>query len=143
MPRVFRGLRGRLLAIMLLALLPATALLVVYATGQNRISEQRAREDVQRLVEADARSLQDLINEARATLVAYSSSQAVQRRDWKTAQSTAERIKSEQPEYLNMGVVAPNGRVVVSALATSGTVNVGDRSYFQRAMQYRRFAVGD
>ena len=143
MPRVFRGLRGRLLAIMLLALLPATALLVVYATGQNRISEQRAREDVQRLVEADARSLQDLINEARATLVAYSSSQAVQRRDWKTAQSTAERIKREQPEYLNMGVVAPNGRVVVSALATSGTVNVGDRSYFQRAMQYRRFAVGD
>jgi serine phosphatase RsbU (regulator of sigma subunit)/HAMP domain-containing protein len=143
MPRAFSGLRARLLAIMLLALVPATALLVVYATGQNRIAEQRAREDVQRLVDGDARSLQDLITEARATLVAYAASQAVQRHDWKSAQATAERIKSEQPEYRNVGVAAPDGRLVVSALPTSGTVNVGDRTYFQRAVKYRRFAVGD
>jgi serine phosphatase RsbU (regulator of sigma subunit)/HAMP domain-containing protein len=143
MLRVFRGLRGRLLAIMLLALLPATVLLVIYATGQNRISEQRAREDVQRLVEADSRSVQDLITEARASLVAYSASQAVQRQDWKTAQATAERIKSQQSEYLNIGVAAPDGRLLVSALPTSGTVNIGDRSYIRRAVQYRRFAVGD
>lgn len=143
MLRAFRGLRARLLAIVLLALLPATALLVVYAAGQNQIAEQRAREDVQRLVEAEARSLQDLINEARATLVAFGSSQAVQSGDWKTAQRTADRIAGEQPEYLNIGIARPSGDLVVSALPTSGTVNVRDRAYFKRAVQYRRFAVGD
>lgn len=141
--RVFSGLRSRLLAIMLLALVPATALLFVYAAGQNRLAEQRARDDVKRLVESDARALQDLIGESRATLVAYAASQAVQRSEWKVAQATAERIKAEQSQYVNVGVVVPSGRVVVSALPTSGTVDVSDRSYFLRAMRYRRFVVGD
>lgn len=143
MLRAFRGLRARLLAIVLLALLPATALLVSYAVEQNRIADLRAREDVRHLAESDAASLQDLISQARATLVAYSSSQAVQRQDWKIAQSTAERIKSEQPEYLNVGVAVPEGYLVVSALPTRTRVDVRDRVYFQRVMRYRRFAVGD
>jgi serine phosphatase RsbU (regulator of sigma subunit) len=143
MIKAFSGLRARLLAMVLVALLPAAALLAVYATVQNGIAEQRTRDDVVRLAQSDATSLQGLISQARASLVTYSSSQAVQEQDWKTAQATAERVKSEQPEYLNIGVVAPDGRVVVSALPTSVTVNVGDRSDFQRAVQYRRFAVGD
>ena len=143
MLRAFSGLRARLLAIVLLALLPAVALLVVYAGFQNNSAEQRARADVQRLAESDAVSLQRLISQARATLVAFSASQAVQRQEWAIAQATAERIAREQPDYLNIGVIGLDGNTLVSALPTTGTVYVGDRPYFRRAMQYRRFAVGD
>jgi serine phosphatase RsbU (regulator of sigma subunit)/HAMP domain-containing protein len=143
MLRGFRGLRARLLVIVLLALLPATVLLVAYAGYQNQSSELRAAQDVQRLAESDASSLQGLVGQARATLVAYSASQAVQNQQWKIAQATAQRIEGEHPEYLNIGVLATDGRLVVSALPTSGTVTARDRTYFQRAMKYRRFAVGD
>jgi serine phosphatase RsbU (regulator of sigma subunit)/HAMP domain-containing protein len=141
--KAFSGLRARLLAMVLLALLPAAVLLAVYATVQNGIAAQSTRDDVLRLAQGDASSLQGLISQTRASLVTYSSSQAVQEQDWKTAQATAERILSEQPEYLNIGVVAPDGRLLVSALPASGTVDLSDRSYFRRAIRYRRFAVGD
>jgi len=141
--KAFGGLRARLLAIVLLALLPAVALLAVYATFQNRIAEERTRADVQRMVESDARSLQALLGQARATLVTYASSQAVQEQDWKTAQATAERVQAEQPEYLNIGVADPNGHVLVSAKPASGTVSISDRTYFKRVIGFRRFAVGD
>ena len=143
MLRAFSGLRARLLIMMLLGILPATAMLVVYAGVQNGNAEQRARTDVQRLVESDAVSVQRLISQARATLVAFSASQAVQKQQWTIAQATAERIAKEQPDYLNIGVVAPDGYTLVSALPTTGTVYVGDRPYFLRAIRYRRFAVGD
>jgi len=143
MLKAFSGLRARLLAMVLLALLPAVALLAVYATVQNGISEQRTRDDVARFAQSDAVSLQSLISQARASLVTYSSSQAVQEQAWTTAQATAERIKSEQPDYLNIGVIATDGRLLVSALPASGTVNASDRSYFRRVMEYRRFSVGD
>jgi len=143
MLKAFSGLRARLLTMMLLAILPATIMLVVYAGFQNRSAEQRARADVQRLAESDAISLQRLVSQARATLVAFSASQAVQRQEWDIAKATAERIASEQPEYLNIGVIGLDGKTLVSALPTTGTVYVGDRTYFLRAMRYRRFAVGD
>jgi serine phosphatase RsbU (regulator of sigma subunit)/HAMP domain-containing protein len=143
MLKAFSGLRARLLAMVLLALLPAAVLLAVYAAVQNGIAAQNTRDDVLRLAQGDAGSLQGLISQGRATLVTYASSQAVQEQDWKGAQSTAERILKEQPDYLNVGIIAPDGRLVVSALPASGTVDLGARSYFRRATRYLRFAVGD
>lgn len=143
MQQAFSGLRARLLAMVLLALVPATILMVSYAAFQVRTAEQRTREDVRRLADSDARSLQALISQARASLATFASSQAIQTQDWSTAQATAERIVAEQPEYLNVGVLSPDGGVLVSGLPSTSAVNVSDRSYFQRAMEYRRFAVGD
>jgi hypothetical protein len=46
------------------------------------------------------------------------------------------------PMYVNIGVADRDGKVWCSAVPFSSTVDVSDRSYFKRAMETRRFAVG-
>ncbi|HET8760010.1 MAG TPA: cache domain-containing protein [Nitrospiria bacterium] len=47
------------------------------------------------------------------------------------------------PLYANLGAIETNGIIRCSALPIHGPVNAADRSYFQRAMATREFAVGD
>jgi signal transduction histidine kinase len=47
------------------------------------------------------------------------------------------------PDYLNFGLIETNGMVFCSAEPTNRPVNLGDRPYFQRVIQTRKFATGD
>jgi HD-GYP domain-containing protein (c-di-GMP phosphodiesterase class II) len=47
------------------------------------------------------------------------------------------------PMYGNFNVILPGGEVRCDALGGAGTVTLGDREYFQRAVATREFAVGD
>lgn len=47
------------------------------------------------------------------------------------------------PRYGNFGVATPDGNIFCSAVQLSAPVNINDRSYFQRALESRRFAIGE
>ena len=47
------------------------------------------------------------------------------------------------PMYVNLGVAEPDGDLSCSAVPLQSSVNVSDRLYFRRAMETRRFAIGD
>jgi C4-dicarboxylate-specific signal transduction histidine kinase len=50
---------------------------------------------------------------------------------------------ADYPRYSNLGVIKPNGDLAASALSMTNTVNLADRSYFQRALSSRAFSIGD
>ncbi|MGH7967650.1 MAG: cache domain-containing protein, partial [Limisphaerales bacterium] len=47
------------------------------------------------------------------------------------------------PTYATFGVIETNGQVFCSATLTNSTPNLADRSYFQRVVRTKKFAVGD
>ncbi len=47
------------------------------------------------------------------------------------------------PVYANLGVAAPDGTVVCSALPLPAPVTIADRAYFQDAVGRRTFAIGE
>lgn len=47
------------------------------------------------------------------------------------------------PRYGNFGVATPDGNIFCSAVKLTGPVNITDRSYFQRALESKRFAIGE
>src|SRR5439155_4968192 len=47
------------------------------------------------------------------------------------------------PDYVNFGLIETNGMLFCSSDATNGPMNLGNRPYFQRVLQTKRFSVGD
>ena len=47
------------------------------------------------------------------------------------------------PYFSNLGVATPSGRVFCSGVPFEGIAEIGDRSYFRRAVQRRGFAAGE
>jgi hypothetical protein len=45
--------------------------------------------------------------------------------------------------YANLGVIAPDGQVLCSALPLSTPVNLADRAYVREASARRTFAMGE
>ena len=50
---------------------------------------------------------------------------------------------ADYPRYANLGVIKTNGDVAASALPLTNTVNLADRSFFQRALATRDLSIGD
>src|SRR6185295_20002112 len=47
------------------------------------------------------------------------------------------------PEYLNFGLIETNGLMFCSAEPTNRAVDLGDRPYFQRVVQTKKFSTGN
>lgn len=137
------GLRTRLLGVVLLAVVPLAGLLFTYASSENTAAQERARSEIRRRLEADASSIRDLVAESRATLVTFGITYAIQAQDWSLAQGNADRLQALHADYLLIAVAGPDGRVIVSSTTETGTVNVADRTFFQRAVRSKGLVVSD
>lgn len=137
------GLRTRLLGVVLLAVVPLAGLLFAYAGVQSGVAQDRARSEVQGLLQSDANSIRDLVNESKATLVTFGITYAIQARDWPLAQGNAERLKALHPEYVVIAVADPDGRIIVSSAGETGTMSVVGRSFFTRAVSTGGLVVSD
>jgi signal transduction histidine kinase len=136
------GLRARLLALALLAVLPALGL-VAYTAKQNRDTLARQVEESSlRLARLTSGEHERAIEGARQLLTGLARIPEIQRGD-----APCERLLSDLlvrfPTYANFGVADLKGRVFCSAIATQGTVSVADRSYFKGAVAGRDFTIGD
>ena len=130
-----RGLRARLLGIVLVAVIPLVGTLFIYAGVQNQTAQDRVRADVQRSLLTDVSSMRDLVAESRATMVTFGITYAIQQRRWDLAQGSADRLKTLHPEYAYIAVADPTGRVLVSSTDQTGSVNVADQDFFKRAVR--------
>ena len=129
-----RGLRTRLLGIVLVAVLPLVGVLFVYAGVQNNAAQDRARAEVRRSLLTDGTSIQDMVAESRATLETLGITYAIQGRHWDLAQGNVFRLKALHSEYAVIAVADPTGRILVSSTDQTGSVNVADHSFFKRAV---------
>ena len=132
----------RLLGLVLLAVLPAVALLVYSYVQQRRTATNDARAhalEVTELAASDARLATD---QGRQLLIGISRLEEVRGTDNTGCDKLFADLLSRFPLYANLGVINRDGSVFCSGLPAARGVNLSDRDYFQQAVTTHDFAIG-
>lgn len=136
------GLQARISLLVLCAVVPAVALMVYTNLEERRLKAADAHDDALRLARLISADHERLIEGARELLVTLARLPAVRGAERAACGALFADLLQQYPAYANFGVIAPDGNLICSALP-SGAVFLGDRTYFQRAVATREFAVGD
>ncbi|OGL19952.1 MAG: hypothetical protein A3K12_02675 [Candidatus Rokubacteria bacterium RIFCSPLOWO2_12_FULL_71_19] len=135
------SLRSRLLLLVLLALVPALALILVTAWEQRQLAAAEAEESALRLARLAASDQERLIEGARALLIGLAQLPDVQAPAAGACSAQAAAIHRRFPVYTNLGAIAPAGDVFCSAVPLRGPVSLADRGYFSRTLETRDVVV--
>jgi signal transduction histidine kinase/CheY-like chemotaxis protein/HPt (histidine-containing phosphotransfer) domain-containing protein len=138
---MFATIRARLLWLVVLALVPAIAIL--------SYDEYRFRQDLFRDIEQDAHRVASLAGQEVQSRIADTEMSCrllagypqVQAMDASASALLADTLRGDST-YTNLALVDPTGRVVASALPSSVEVNVADRLFFKAALATGRFSTG-
>jgi PAS domain S-box-containing protein len=139
----FSSLRGRLLLLVLLAVVPALGLILYTASEQRRLAARAVQEQALRLAWTAATDHGQLTEGARQLLIALAQLPAVRGRDPAACSALFADLLKQYPRYANLAAVKPDGDTFCSALPLSGPVSAADRLYFRHAIETRDFAVGE
>ena len=138
------GLRRRLVLLVLLAVLPALALVGISALGNRNTLARQVEENALRLARLAAAGHESAIEGARQFLTALAQAPEVRSADTSRCEPLVKDLLAGFPNYLNVGMAdAPKGDVICTAVPSQTVVNVGDRTYFRQALATASFAVGD
>jgi predicted ester cyclase len=136
------NLRVRFLLLVIVAVLPALGLLIYSASEQRDAAVQDAQDGARRLANLAAADQGRLIESTRQLLIVLARVPEVSG-DPQTCATFLGGLRAQFPLYANLGVIAPDGVLVCSAVTPPGPVNLADRSYFRNAIQTEDFAVGE
>jgi len=139
----FSSLRGRLLLLVLLAILPASGLILYTAWEQRRQATSEAQQKALHLAAIAAADHERLIEGARQLLAGLARLSEVRTRDSRACSALFADLLKQYRVYANLGAIEPDGNLFCSALPPGGPVNLADRAYFRRALDTRAFAVGE
>ncbi len=136
------SLRVRLLLLILLAFVP-TQILVFYLASRERNDERRRVEwNASRLAVLASAEEQAVIDETKNLLNVIARDPAVRDRDGTDCVQLLSAMVEAFPQYLNLGIIGPDGRIWCSGLPFPPGLDVTDRDYYQRALTTRALAVG-
>ena len=142
MTSLLHNLRVRFLLLVLVALLPALGLLILTANEQRDQAIDAAQEDAARLAGLAAADQQRLIEGTRQLLIVLARLPEV-RVASDSCDALLDDLLDQFPLYANLGVIAPDGELVCSAVAPATPLNLGDREYFQGTVATKAFTVGE
>ncbi|MBI2771053.1 MAG: PAS domain S-box protein [Burkholderiales bacterium] len=137
------GLRAAALALVMLAVVPVLVLLALAWHAARTNASDRAQEELLAVSRLVAAGQEQLVEGTRQLLISVSSATSVQVGDWGACQGFLQRLGSQLPNYVSVGVINAQGDLVCRSVQSAGPVFMGDRAYFQRALRERRFTVGD
>ncbi|HKZ07177.1 MAG TPA: diguanylate cyclase [Methylomirabilota bacterium] len=142
MTRIFRSsLRSRLLLLVLLALLPALALILVTAWEQRQLAAIDAQESALRVARVAASNQERLIEGARSLLIGIAQAPAVQPGNARACSALFSDLRKRFPIYVNLSEASVAGDIVCTAQPLRAPVNVADQPYFLRARATHDFVV--
>ena len=136
------SLRWRLLLLVALAIAPLIAMTIAVGIREREHALTSAQENLQRLANLAAANEAQSIEQALQILRDLSSVKSLQDSQEKCDELLAS-ILSKNTDYVNFGVIEPDGNVSCSAVQTPDKVNLGDRDHFKRAVSERRFIAGN
>ncbi len=139
----FSRLRVRLLALVLLAILPALVLVVYTAFDQRRSAKREAIAAAQRIVRLAATGQKQHVEASRQLLITLSQLREVRPGRTEEAEALFRNLLQVHPIYANIGAIDSEGYLFASALPFTNRLYLGDRSYFQLAHDTGRFALGE
>jgi diguanylate cyclase (GGDEF)-like protein/PAS domain S-box-containing protein len=139
----FSSLRARLLTIVLIATLPALALILYTGVAGRRHALAGVRENALLLARLAASYHERLLDLSRQSLADFS--QLPEAREGRPAACNAllARLLREHPDFADIGLIEPNGQILCTGLPTTGPLERGDREYFRRAVDTRTLVVGE
>ena len=138
----FSSLRVRLVALVLLAVIPAFGIILNSATARRQEARVRAREDTLDLVRLVSSESEHLIDSARSLLTLLARLPEVQGTDPAACSARLSDLLKHYPRFVNFGVIDPDGRVTASAVPTDEPANLSDRPFFQMALRSDGFQLG-
>ncbi|MFN3742992.1 MAG: PAS domain S-box protein, partial [Anaerolineales bacterium] len=140
---LFSSLRFRLVALVLLAILPAMGLAVYDMAREVSRERAHAQERALQGVHLVATAHQNLIASTRQLLAALADLPELRPGRGKECSALLARLLPLHASYANFGAADRNGEVFCSAVPLRAPVNVADRAWFQRALERQDFAAGD
>jgi serine phosphatase RsbU (regulator of sigma subunit) len=140
-PARFVSLRVRLLGLVMLVLVPWLALVLYGQFDERKAAIAGVKRDAMRVLDIVTRDQAAQIEAARQLLTTLA--RLPQLRSPAACAPLLAELLEAYSQYRNFVVIGADGNITCSAVPASGPVNVSDRTYFKRAMETRRFAVGD
>ena len=137
------GLRGRLILLVFIGIVPALLLILHNARRDRDVSAARIQEDAERIVEIAASRQARLIDSTRQLLGALAHVPAVASGDPAGCKRFLRGLTDRYNIYANLGRIDVEGNLVCSATESSDPLNFAERSYFRRARDSKDFAIGD
>lgn len=136
-------LRTRLILVVVLALLPASGLVVHAELAQRHNRANQARTEALRVARLSSAHYRQVVEGARQLLVSLAALPELQAPVGADCHAVLAGMLDQFPAYDNIGVIDADGSTACSALPLRGPVDLGDRPYFQQAVATRSLAVGD
>jgi signal transduction histidine kinase len=138
--RFFSGLRFRLLALVLIGVIPSLALILYTAAEQRRFATEEVQSGALRLAYQAAADHQRMVDETRQLLVTLSYLPAVG--DPSACNQVFAELLSQYPQYINLGLVNLDGSLLCNALHPGSTINLAQTPFMQRAIAGGGFVSG-
>src|SRR5262245_23700350 len=105
----FSRLRARLLALVLLAILPALGLVLYTAVDQRRVAEKEAIASAQRIVRLAAATQKQHVEAARQLLITLSQLREIRTERAADAEALFQSLLEVHAVYVNIGAIDPAG----------------------------------
>jgi signal transduction histidine kinase len=140
----FYSIRGRLIFVLLLAVIPALVLTLYTASEERRHELAEVQDNAMHIASIIAVQEEQLLVATRQLLISLSHFPVMtDGRSTACNALFADLREKHYQRYSNIGVAKPNGDVVCSALSLASPVNIADRKYFKDAIKARDFSIGD
>lgn len=139
---LMKRLRIRLLILILMAVAPALGAIVYFGYTQQRTDSARARQEARMLDRNVAESLHRSARETSILVATLAQVPAVRSGTRDECHAFVRRVLGHNPFLANIGVIGRQGNLVCSAARFSGTVYLGDRSYYRAAERRGEGVVG-
>lgn len=137
----FSSLRFRLVALVILASVPAFGLIIWNNLEQRADKRDAAKVLAQEVTEATAAQEAQVLQSARELLSQLTAAPQVTGGDIAACEEYLAGVLAIEPRYAGFGVTNLDGDIYCSG--TDAHPNVADRAYFQRVIASGEFAVGD
>jgi signal transduction histidine kinase len=139
----FGSLRARLILLILVAVVPAMAVMLYTVLEQRRLDVLSIEKKLAHLTKLEARQERQIMEGGRQILQAMA--HFLQTSDGNPHRCTSffADLLGHYQRFANLGAVRPDGQVLCSAAPLSGPTDASDRVWFQRTMESRKFSFGD
>jgi signal transduction histidine kinase/ActR/RegA family two-component response regulator len=131
-----------LYVMVMLAILPALAIILYSGLEERKRSIENAQNDVLLLTHTMAEAQQDLTRSVRQMLALLSLLPEIQRVDLHSCRDLFKAVLDQNPNYLNIALTDLNGDVLVSGKPLTVS-NFGDRKHVRDVLERKEFSIGE
>jgi PAS domain S-box-containing protein len=140
----FALFRTRLVLLILLLVVPAFGLIVYSYLEQRRIEKERVREGAMGISQLAAAHEENFIKNTRQLLATISEIHfLVLSTNRPFCETHLFNLRKLLPDYLNFGLIETNGILFCAAEPIESAIYLGDRAYFRRVLETKKFATGN